>query len=64
MLDTRWQRQTPEEVGQVVRQCEQLQARLVVLERAARELRPFDRVLAFFDPLLSVPIIIPPKLTL
>jgi hypothetical protein len=29
-----------------------LQPRLVVLERAARELRPFDGVLAFFDPLL------------
>ncbi|QEG35954.1 hypothetical protein Pr1d_32620 [Bythopirellula goksoeyrii] len=44
--------QPPQKIRQVVRQGKQLQARLVVLERAAGELRPFDGVLAFLDPLL------------
>ena len=56
--------QSSQKVRQVVSQGKQLQARLIVLERAAGELRPFDGVLSFFDPLLSVPIIIPPKITL
>ena len=46
------QRQPPQEVGQVVGQGEQLQPGLVVLERAARQLRPLHRVLALLDPLL------------
>ena len=52
MLDLPRQRQTPQEVRQVVRQREQLQSRLVVFERAAGELRPLDGVLALLDPLL------------
>ena len=35
-----------------------MQSCLVILERTARKFRPFDGVLAFLDPLLSVPIII------
>jgi hypothetical protein len=58
MLDLTRQCQPPQKVAQVVRQGKQLQPRLVVLERAAGKLRPFDGVLAFLDPLLSVPIII------
>ena len=50
MLHITGQGQPTQEVGQVVSQGKQLQPRLVVLERAARELRPFDRILAFLDP--------------
>ena len=46
------QHQLAEEVGQVVRQGEQLQPRRVVLEPPAGQLRPLHRVLAFLDPLL------------
>ena len=46
------QRQPPQEVAQVISQGEQLQARLVVLERTAGQLRPSNGVLALLDPLL------------
>ena len=46
------QGQPTQEIAQVVGQGEQLQAGLVVLERAAGELGPADGVLACFDPLL------------
>ncbi len=49
-----------QEVSQIVSQGEQLKSRVVVFERAAGELRPFDSVLAFFDPLLDLPITILP----
>jgi hypothetical protein len=49
-----------EEVGQVVGQGEQLQARRVVLEMPARQLRPLRRILALLDPLLLLPAILPP----
>jgi len=39
------QSQPPQKVAQVVRQGKQLQPRLIVFERAAGELRPFDGVL-------------------
>jgi hypothetical protein len=52
MLDILRQCQSPQKVRQVVRQGEQLQACLIVLERAAGELRPYHGVLAFLDPLL------------
>ena len=55
MLHVTGQGQPTQKVGQVVGQGKQLQPCLVVLERAAGELRPLDRVLAFLDPLLSVP---------
>ena len=56
MLHFTGQGKPTQEVGQVVGQRKQLQPRLVVLEDAAGELRPFYRVLPFFDPLLDMPI--------
>ncbi len=53
MLHLTGQGKSTQEVGQVVSQREQLQPRLIILEGAARELCPFDGVLAFFDPLLG-----------
>src|SRR5262249_30677312 len=44
--------QLPEEVGQVVRQGNQLQPRRAILETPARQLGPMHRVLALLDPLL------------
>ena len=52
MLHITGQSQSPQEVGQIVSQGEQLQPCLVILEGAAGELRPLYGVLAFFDPLL------------
>jgi uncharacterized coiled-coil protein SlyX len=46
------QRQPPQEVTQIVREREQLKPNLVVPEVPARQPRPLDRILAFFDPLL------------
>lgn len=48
----RRQRHPPEEVGQVVRQREELQPNSVGGEATAEELRPLYRVLPFLDPLL------------
>ncbi len=52
MLHITGQGKPTQEVGEIVSQSEQLQPCLVILERAARELRPLDGVLAFLDPLL------------
>ena len=46
------QRKRPHEVGQIVGQGVKLEPNLVVAELAARQSRPFDRVLAFLDVLL------------
>src|SRR5215831_20560007 len=46
------QYQLPKEVGQVVRQGEQVQSRRVILEAPARQLGPLHRILALFYPLL------------
>jgi hypothetical protein len=43
-----------QEVGEIVSQSEQLQPYLVILERAAGELRPLDGVLAFLEATASV----------
>ena len=43
------QRQTPEEVGQIVRQGEQLQPHLIIREVVAGKPCPFESVLAFLD---------------
>ena len=51
MLHITRQGQSTQEVGQVVSQGKQLQPRLVVVERAAGELRPFHGILAFLNPL-------------
>jgi len=52
MFHARRQRQPPQEVAQVVRQGEQLQADLVVREVVAGQPRPIQGDLAFFDALL------------
>ncbi len=49
------QRQPTQEVSEGVRQGEELKPCLVVPEVPARQPRPLDRVLAFLDPLASVP---------
>ncbi len=53
MLDARRQCESPQEVAQVVRQHEQLQSHLIVVEAVAAQSRPAQRVLAFLDPLLG-----------
>ena len=58
MTNVRWQRQSSEEIAQVVRQGEQLQPDLIGDETAAGESRPFQGVLAFLDPLLSGPTLV------
>ena len=45
------QRQRPHEVGEIVGQRVQLETHRIGGERAARQARPLDRVLASFDPL-------------
>src|ERR1035437_5533031 len=51
----------PQEVAQVVRQHEQLQPHLVVHKVVTGQSRPFDRVLAFLDPLLRrAPLVVEP----
>ena len=55
MLHGTGQGQPTQKVSQVAGQSEQLQPRLVILEGAAGELRPFDCVLPFLDPLLGRP---------
>ena len=52
MLHLFGQGQRPHEVGEVVSQGVKLEPNLVVAELAARQPRPFDRVLAFLDVLL------------
>ena len=52
MLHFLRQGQRPHEVGEVVGQGVKLEPNLVVAELAARQPRPFDRVLAFLDVLL------------
>ncbi len=48
------QGQRPHEVGQIVGQGVKLEPEGVVAELAARQPRPFDRVLAFLDVLLRL----------
>jgi hypothetical protein len=55
VLDAVGQGQPPQEVAQVVRRGEQLQADLVVHEVVAGQPRPLHRVLALLDPLLGRP---------
>lgn len=55
MLHLLRQRQGPHEVGEIVGQSMKLEPHRVVAEPAARKPRPFDRVLALFDPLSAVP---------
>jgi hypothetical protein len=47
------QYQTPQEIAEVVSQGEQLKSDLIVHEIMTRQPRPFQRVFAFFDPLLG-----------
>ncbi len=49
MLDLIWQSQRAHEVGEIVGQGVTLQPEGVIAELAARQPRPFDRVLAFLD---------------
>ncbi len=53
VLHVTGQRQTAQEVGQVVGQGEQLQANLVVGKAAAGKPSPLERVLALLDPLFG-----------
>ena len=48
-----WQGQPPEEVGEVVRQSEQLQPHLVGDEAVTGQPRPLQSILSLFDPLLG-----------
>src|SRR5215469_17372475 len=52
MLDRLREYQLAKEVGQVIRQGEQVQPRRIVLETPARQLRPVHRILTLLDPLL------------
>ena len=54
-----WQRQRAHEVPKVVGKSEELKAHRIISEHLARELRPSDGVLTFFDPLLgSAPFVV------
>ena len=53
VLHATGQRQTAQEIGQVVGQGEQLQANLVVGKAAAGKPSPLERVLALLDPLFG-----------
>ncbi len=52
MLDLLRQSQRPHEVSEIVGQGVKLEPNGIVAELAARQPRPFDRVLAFLDVLL------------
>ena len=58
LRDRLGQGQRPHEVGEIVGQRVQLKTHRIGGERAARQSRPLDRVLAFFDPLLARPALV------